>query len=202
MLHDIYCAAIAQYELQFSWRSSMASTEANGAAVLIIDNHDAFCLSLGRSFREIGFGAWLSSDLQQARAICDGSAPALIITELQVEGQWAFDFIPELRERASTCSVAIATVHPSVATAVRAVRMGFEGYFAKPVSASGMLDLIGDRAPLEVRDSRNWPSLDRTIWEYINQVFTDAGTMSEAARRLGLDRRSLRRMLAKFPPAR
>jgi ActR/RegA family two-component response regulator len=47
-----------------------------------------------------------------------------------------------------------------------------------------------------------WPSLDRTIWEYINQVVVGAGTLSEAARRLGVDRRSLRRMLAKYPPSR
>jgi ActR/RegA family two-component response regulator len=38
------------------------------------------------------------------------------------------------------------------------------------------------------------------IWQYINDVYASAGSMSEAARRLGLDRRSLRRMLNRTPP--
>ena len=54
----------------------------------------------------------------------------------------------------------------------------------------------------ESEGSYTWPTLNRTIWEYLNQVYVSAGSMSEAARRLGLHRRSLRRMLAKYPPAR
>jgi two-component system response regulator RegA len=44
------------------------------------------------------------------------------------------------------------------------------------------------------------PSLARVEWEHINRVLADAGgNVSEAARRLGLHRRSLQRKLAKLP---
>jgi two-component system response regulator RegA len=175
-------------------------------SVVIIDNQDAFCLNLGRSFRQLGLPTWLTEDPAEARALIAESPPALIVTELRVAGQWAFDFIEEFRGMHPTCPVVICTVYPSVATAVRAVRMGFDGYVAKPVAARTILELVKVEAEPEPEEpdepEANWPSLDRTIWEYINQVYVTAGTMSEAARRLGLDRRSLRRMLAKYPPSR
>ena len=45
------------------------------------------------------------------------------------------------------------------------------------------------------------PSLARAEWEHINRVLSDAGgNISEAARRLGIHRRSLQRKLQKYPP--
>ena len=45
------------------------------------------------------------------------------------------------------------------------------------------------------------PSLARTEWEHIQRVLADcSGNISEAARRLGLHRRSLQRKLGKNPP--
>ena len=44
------------------------------------------------------------------------------------------------------------------------------------------------------------PSLARVEWEHINRVLADSGgNISEAARRLGLHRRSLQRKLEKYP---
>lgn len=45
------------------------------------------------------------------------------------------------------------------------------------------------------------PSLARAEWEHINRVLSDCGgNISEAARRLGIHRRSLQRKLQKYPP--
>jgi ActR/RegA family two-component response regulator len=40
------------------------------------------------------------------------------------------------------------------------------------------------------------------MWEVLNEAVETAGSVSGAARRLGLHARSLRRMLAKYPPSR
>jgi two-component system, response regulator RegA len=169
--------------------------------ILIVDDHEPFCINLGRSFQELGFSTCVSTQLQEAEIFAETSDLFLIVTELRLQGCWAFDFVDRLRARQPHCPVAIATVYPSVATAVRAVQMGFAGYLGKPVSARMILDAVsGPATPAQAPDP--WPTLDRTIWEYINQVFVVSGTMAETARRLGLDRRSLRRMLAKHPPMR
>src|SRR5262249_11958482 len=58
------------------------------------------------------------------------------------------------------------------------------------------LDINVAAVPVE----RRHMSLDRVIWEFINQAVLEAGSVSEAARRLQLDRTSLKRMLRKVPP--
>ena len=46
------------------------------------------------------------------------------------------------------------------------------------------------------------PSLARAEWEHIQRVLADCGgNVSEAARRLGIHRRSLQRKLQKYPPS-
>jgi two-component system response regulator RegA len=47
------------------------------------------------------------------------------------------------------------------------------------------------------------PTLARVEWEHINRVLADCGgNVSQAARALGIHRRSLQRKLSKFPSAR
>jgi len=58
--------------------------------------------------------------------------------------------------------------------------------------------LLGTNAPAPVDET---PSLARAEWEYIHRVLADCqNNVSEAARRLGLHRRSLQRKLQKHPP--
>ena len=61
----------------------------------------------------------------------------------------------------------------------------------------------GNAPPLEPPPDQDYkaPSLARAEWEHINRVLSDAGgNISEAARRLGIHRRSLQRKLQKYPP--
>jgi len=45
------------------------------------------------------------------------------------------------------------------------------------------------------------PSLARVEWEHVQRVLTDcSGNVSQAAKLLGLHRRSLQRKLLKYPP--
>jgi two-component system, response regulator RegA len=172
-------------------------------SVLIVDGEDAFNASLGRSLRQMGFSVYLSGDYRSAMIIAEKERPVLIATELRVGTEWAFDMRDEIKRCSPESHMAIETAFPSVATAVRSVRSGFDSYVSKPVEPRVLLELTGVVAMKETPHRPEvyaWPSLDRTIWEYINQVFVNAGSMSEAARRLRLDRRSLRRMLAKYPP--
>jgi two-component system response regulator RegA len=170
-------------------------------AVLIVDDHDLFAGSLGSSFAQAGFEAWHERDFSAASTVVSELRPELVVTEIRIGGEWIFDVAHALRRCGSR--IAITTAYPSIATAIRAVREGFDGYVAKPATAALILGALAvdDRGDANNAEP-SWPSLDLTIWEHINQVFVEAGSMSEAARRLRLDRRSLRRMLTKRPPPR
>jgi hypothetical protein len=104
---------------------------------------------------------------------------------------------------------AIVTTYASIASAVRAVKLGVGGYLVKPARGDQVLRAAGYPAPGDAADvaalrdgSQPYLSLDRAIWEFLTQAVEDAGTLSGAARLLGLHARSLGCMLAKYPPPR
>ena len=178
---------------------------ASRGPVLVVDDQAAFGAGLARSFRELGYDVDLAADYGSAQEIADKRCPKLIVTELRIGPKWVLDAAALLRSRVDGCRGVVVTSYPSVATAIRSVKLGFEAYLAKPVTAQMVLGVVDahDNGSLAGHEAvMQWPSLDRTIWEYLNQAYSVAGSLSETARRLGLDRRSLRRMLSKYPPAR
>ena len=92
----------------------------------------------------------------------------------------------------------LLTGYGSIATAVAAMRQGAQDYLTKPAEIDEILRALAGEEhldpPIQV------PSLARTEWEHINRVLTECGgNISQAARLLGIHRRSLQRKLAKYP---
>jgi ActR/RegA family two-component response regulator len=168
-----------------------------------IDEGDSFARSLARSLSNMALRVHVARSFDEAGIAIKRSEPHYVVSELRVSGDSVFDFLPRVESAVSLDRFFVATVYPSVATAVRLIRMGVAGYVTKPVSHQAILEMFGRRALFadESEDqTMQWPTLDRTIWEYLCQVREASGSLALAARQLGLDRRSLRRMLAKYPP--
>ena len=77
-------------------------------------------------------------------------------------------------------------------------------YLTEPADADQIVSALqGGMVPGSPPSARETLPLARAEWEHINQVLVSvSGNTSEAARRLGLHRRSLQRKLSKYPPAR
>jgi two-component system response regulator RegA len=83
------------------------------------------------------------------------------------------------------------------------MRLGAVHYLTKPADADQILAALKHAASDSVSPANEPLSLARAEWEHINHVLVSvSGNISEAARRLGLHRRSLQRKLAKYPPSR
>src|SRR5262249_60949897 len=95
-----------------------------------------------------------------------------------------------------------AAVAPAARTA--AVRGGGTHYLPKPEDADDIIAAFprDEREPLAGgTEEFKAPSLARAEWEHISRVLSDCGgNISEAARRLGMHRRSLQLKLRKYPP--
>jgi ActR/RegA family two-component response regulator len=76
----------------------------------------------------------------------------------------------------------------------RAHRLGCSAYLTKPTTAAEILEMTGVRPPTSC-DSSPPLTLQDAASTYIVGILKDAGTIAEAARRLRLHKRSLRRML-------
>jgi two-component system response regulator RegA len=123
----------------------------------------------------------------------------LILVEPLVAGRSHRCLVQTLRASWPTASIAVVTSAPSIAGAVRAVREGAAAYLSKPATADQILGAINAGNEDDVPDP-SVLTLDRAIWEYMSEIVQTVGSISEAARRLGVERRSLRRMLEKYSP--
>jgi two-component system, response regulator RegA len=122
----------------------------------------------------------------------------LVVTELRLVDGPALALLAWLKRERPKLRTVVATDHGSIATAVRCTRLGVDGYFCKPVSCDklvGCEHTDGDPCILD-RPMR----LERAVWEYLHRAVDSAGSISQGAQLLGLDRRSLRRMLGKYAP--
>ena len=177
-------------------------TETDRQAVLVIDDDDVYRTRLGRAFELRGWEAHPAATGAQALAIARESAPDLATVDLRLEGESGIDVVRALRELDATITILMLTGYGSIATAVEAVREGAVGYLPKPADADEIIAALAGTNTAKEKGIET-PSLARAEWEHIQRVLSDCGgNISEAARRLGIHRRSLQRKLHKYPPTR
>jgi two-component system response regulator RegA len=171
-------------------------------SILVVDDDEPFRERLARALRERSFDVRTAADVTGARAEALREAPELAVVDLNMPGGSGLDLVKDLRQIEPATRVVVLTGYGSVATAVEAIRLGAVHYLTKPADTDEILAAF-DRAQPAVSTPRAFstPSLARVEWEHIQRVLTDVGgNVSEAARRLGLHRRSLQRKLSRFPP--
>jgi two-component system response regulator RegA len=172
--------------------------------ILIVDDDQVLRERLGRAFRDRGFATSLAGDFDEAlaRARADGAGAAVV--DLRMPGGSGLELVRALREVDATIAIVVLTGYGSIATAIEAMRLGARYYLPKPADADDILAAFarGAAPPLAATTAPDaTPSLARAEWEHISRVLADCGgNVSEAARRLGLHRRSLQRKLQKYPP--
>jgi two-component system response regulator RegA len=118
-------------------------------------------------------------------------------------GGSGLDLVTRFIEADPATKIVVLTGYGSIATAVEAVRRGAAHYLTKPADADQILAALTGGSATAATVPAKLMSLDQVEWEHINRVLLDCqGNISEAARVLGLHRRSLQRKLAKYPSSR
>jgi two-component system response regulator RegA len=177
-------------------------------SLLVVDDDDVLRERLVRAFSERGYDALGVPDGDRALAAAASEPPEFAVVDLRMPGRPGLDVVRELLAIDPATGVVVLTGYGSIATAIEAIRIGAKHYLTKPADADEILRAFGN-APASLSPEAagavepETPSLARTEWEHIQRVLSDVnGNVSEAARRLGLHRRSLQRKLAKYPPNR
>jgi len=93
----------------------------------------------------------------------------------------------------------VLTGYASIATAVEAIKLGARHYLAKPANTDDIEAAFGrGEGSTDVELTARQTSIKTLEWERIHQVLAETGfNISEAARRLGMHRRTLARKLEK-----
>ena len=171
----------------------------DGRTLLIVDDDERFRERLMQAFLARGFEVRGAADYDEAVRSAEAESPELALLDLRLPGGSGVDLVRELKRLDATTNVVVLTGYGSIATALESVRAGATTYLTKPVDADQIVaafDATASRGPAP----HGVPSLARVEWEHIQRVLADCdGNVSQAARWLGIHRRSLQRKLAKYP---
>jgi two-component system response regulator RegA len=178
---------------------------AASVSILVVDDDDVFRERLARALLHRGHEVRTAANADEALALAQAESPEYAVVDLKMPGRGGLQLLAELKALDPSTEVVVLTGYGSIATALEAVRRGALDYVAKPVDADELLAAFGRAAgvPAALPETAATPTLARAEWEHIQRVLADSeGNVSEAARRLGLHRKSLQRKLHKYPPSR
>lgn len=174
----------------------------SGRVALVVDDDDIFRSRLCRAFASRGWETVAACDGAKAIEMAQQSSPDLAVVDLRLPGMTGLEIVERLRSLDETICIIMLTGYGSIATAVTATKLGADHYLGKPADADQILNAyLGVMQKPDASATHSVPSLARVEWEHIQRVMSDCGgNISQAAKLLGLHRRSLQRKLAKYPP--
>ncbi|KRE11881.1 two-component system response regulator [Bosea sp. Root381] len=170
-------------------------------SLLLVDDDKPFLTRLARAMEGRGYSVRIAESVTAGIAAVEEAAPAFAVIDLRLGDGNGLDVIARLKERRPDARGVVLTGYGNIATAVSAVKLGAFDFLAKPADADEI-----HAALAAARDSRPQPpenpmSADRVRWEHIQRVYELCNrNVSETARRLGMHRRTLQRILAKRAP--
>jgi two-component system response regulator RegA len=172
--------------------------------VLVVDDDERFAVTLATALARRGYAAHVAHDAAGALETARTKDPEAAIVDLKLGADDGLALIEPLRRAHPKMRIVVLTGYASIATAVKAIKLGADDYLAKPVTAGAVA------AVLE-RGAREGPSLERAAslepmsprrleWEHIQRVLAEQdGNISATARTLRMHRRTLQRKLSKRP---
>jgi two-component system response regulator RegA len=175
--------------------------------VLVVDDEDTFRARLMQALEARGFAPWGAATADEAIVAAERETPEYAVVDLRLGGTSGLALVRRLHELDPTTRIVVLTGYGSIATALEAVRSGAAHYLTKPADIDEILagfeqgsEQGFERVPSTAPPPARIPTLARVEWEHIERVMVECGgNVTQAARLLGLHRRSLQRKLAKHP---
>jgi two-component system response regulator RegA len=167
--------------------------------LVVIEDDTKFASALQRSFERRGYRVSHVQDLEGLNALLERETPGFAVVDLKLGNSSGLACVQALHRHDPATLTVVLTGHASIATAVESIKLGACHYLVKP-SNTDDIESAFDRAKGDVTApiTERPTSLKTLEWERINEMLVETDfNISEAARRLGMHRRTLARKLEK-----
>lgn len=170
--------------------------------VLVVDDGQDFREVLCAALTRRGFVSHPAPDIATGLALARRHRPWAGVVDLRLNDESGLRLLETLCAEMPAIRLVMLTGFGSISTAVQAMKLGAVHYLTKPTGVEDILAAWqGEASALEEEAKRPTTfTVTRLEWEHIHRVLSECGgNVSEAARRLGLHRRTLQRKLKKRP---
>lgn len=167
--------------------------------LLIVDDDAGFARTLKRSFERRGYEVLIAAGVEEVRAILVARSPGYAVLDLKLAGASGLSCLELLHAHDPAMLIVVLTGFASIATAVEAIKLGACHYLAKPSNTDDIEAAFSKaRGDAHVPLAQRPTSIKTLEWEHIHGMLAETDfNISEAARRLGMHRRTLARKLDK-----
>ncbi|MBD8688791.1 response regulator transcription factor [Rhizobium skierniewicense] len=167
--------------------------------LLIVEDDVTLAKTLKRSFERKGYRVRHAACLAEMSQLLDFALPDFAIVDLKLSSESGLACVEELVRRQPHVRAVVLTGFASIATAIEAIKLGACHYLPKPSPMDEIERAFHKtKGEVDVPISERQLSLKGLEWEKIHQtLIATEFNISEAARRLGLHRRTLARKLDK-----
>ena len=179
-------------------------TTVGSSSILLVDDTFVLRERLSMAMQQRGFRVETAGNYDEAIEVFRKRPTELAVLDLRMPGKSGLELLRKLLQIEPETRIIILSGFGSIPASIDAVRAGAINFLSKPADADDILSAFMRGDEPSVPDGAvafPAPSLARNEWEHIHRVLSDCGgNISEAARRLGIHRRSLQRKLRKRAP--
>lgn len=167
--------------------------------LLIVEDDAVFARTLQRSFERRDYAVVVASGPEEMNVVLALRTPDFAVLDLKLAHASGLTCIEMLHAHDPEMTIIVLTGYASIATAVQAIKLGATSYLAKPANTDDIERAFGMKVgDPDVAIGDRHTSIKTVEWERINEVLAETDfNVSEAARRLGMHRRTLARKLLK-----
>lgn len=173
-------------------------------SILLVDDTYVLRDRMALAMRQRGLRVETAGNYDEAVDVFLKRPTDLAVLDLRMPGKSGLELLRRLLQIKPDARIIMLSGFGSIPTSIDAVRAGAVNFLSKPADADDILEAFArGEAPSVPEGATSFPapSLARNEWEHIHRVLSDCGgNISEAARRLGIHRRSLQRKLRKRAP--
>lgn len=168
--------------------------------LLLVDDDETFCRVLSRALQRRGLNVVVAHDADSALQTPLRDYTYAIV-DLNMPNRSGLTLIPQLIKANPDLAIVVLTGYASIQTAVEAIKLGARHYLTKPADADEIFTALHEESGnSDIPVTRQPMPYKRLEWEHLQKVLGECnGNISEAARRLGMHRRTLQRKLQKRP---
>lgn len=174
----------------------------NLESALLVDDDHAFRTTLQSALRRRGLRARTAATVQEGLILLEDEPVDLLVLDHRLPQADGLSAIPRYREACPDAVIVMLTGHGDIPLAVVAMRRGADLFLTKPIEVDRLLQeaksvSVDGRA--QARTSTPSLNLEEMERDAIARAMRQSGgVVTEAAKLLGIDRRTLQRKLRRM----
>ncbi len=171
--------------------------------LLVVDDDVPFCTALRSALRRREIRCLIAHSFEEALAEAKAWTPTRALVDLRLAERSGLELVGQLKEEHPDMKIVVLTGYGSITTAVAAMKLGAMNYLTKPAEVDDILQAFDAEAQLptglEEEEDEQQLSMREVEHKHMLKVYAETGgNVSQTARILGIDRRTVQRHMARL----